>query len=527
MALWEDGMNVIEQFKAVRRVNTPLVIGITADQPALQAGIATALNGSAVLFAWDAVRGLRPANDQATMWAEQFLGVADAKPQDKEAALRNLAAQTGAPFAALDFAQNLPERAVLFMLNVDKWVADPVVATGILNLRETFKRNKRTFIGTAAEINLPADLQSSVVLIEDEMPTDEERGAIIDKLYEGAKTPFPALTPEERAEAITATRGLSYFMAEQTYAMSLEKDKGVNVAEVWRRKRIAFNQIDGLTLEDNENAPTFDDIRGLEQILKRERAHFAGKGAAAVIVRIEEIEKALAGSQGDSSGTGQAALGYILDFMQENRCTGFVALGPGGSGKSLVSKALGRQFHRPVVLFDVKATEDKFVGESGRKIRNSLRAIKGLAGGKPILFVATCNKLDALPPELKRRFKQGLWFFDLPTVEERAAIWKLYLGKFGLKGYDANDLAARFVNWTGAEIFNACETASDEGISIDDAAEFVVPVAEADPTGLAKLRDLANERFLNASAPGKYIRPGYKPTTSTEAEGDRAIDLSE
>lgn len=520
-------MNVIEQVKALRRVNTPLALIVSADQPALQAGIATALNGTAVVFAWDAVRGLRPANDQAVAWLEGFLGVADAKPQDKEAALRNLAAQTGAPFAALDFAQNLPDRSVFFMLNIDKWVSDPVVATGILNLRETFKRNKRTFIGTASGADLPTDLQTSVVVIEDELPTDEERGAIIDKLYEGAKTPFPALTSEERAEAITATRGLSYFMAEQTYAMSLEKDKGLNIAEVWRRKRIAFNQIDGVTLEDNENAPTFDDIAGLTQILKREENHFAGKNAAAVIVRIEEIEKALAGAQGDTSGTGQAALGYILDFMQENRCTGFVALGPGGSGKSFVSKSLGRQFKRPVVLFDVKATEDKFVGESGRKIRTSLRAIKGLAGGQPILFVATCNKLDALPPELKRRFKQGLWFFDLPTVEERTAIWTLYLRKFAIKGYKALDLAKRFVNWTGAEIFNACETASNEGISIEDAAEFVVPVAEADPVGIKKLRDLAHERFLNASAPGKYTAPGRAPITTPEAEGDRAIDLSE
>jgi SpoVK/Ycf46/Vps4 family AAA+-type ATPase len=371
------------------------------------------------------------------------------------------------------------------------------------------------------------------VLIEEPLPTDEAVEAILVKLYRGideslrskGKPALPALTDDQKREAVTSVRGLSAFMAEQTFAESIDPAKGLNLAECWTRKRTAFNQIDGVTLEESDG-PTFADVRGLAQILKREEAHFAGANPAAVIVRIEEIEKALASSQGDSSGTGQAALGYILDFMQENKATGFVALGPGGSGKSLVSKCLGRQFHRPVVVFDVKATEDKFVGESGRKIRTSLRAIKALAGGKPILFVATCNKLDALPPELKRRFKQGLWFFDLPTADEREAIWKLYLGKFGLKklAAKASAYAARWTNWTGAEIHNACEQAADEGISIEDAAEYIVPVAEADPEALRKLRTLADERFLSASYAGKYKRPDA-PKAAVQADGKRDVDF--
>jgi SpoVK/Ycf46/Vps4 family AAA+-type ATPase len=496
-------MQLIEQVKAARRVNTPILAIQSSDQPACQTAIATALNGGAVVFAWDPVRGLRAANEPAAEWIKGF-----GEPKE-------IAANTGNPNACLDFAQNLPERSVLFQTNADLFWNDPVTSTAVLNLRETFKANKRTLIGTGSGFSLPAALQSSVVLIDEALPTDEKILAVLDALYTGinrnraskGKPALPALAEDQRREAVTAVRGLSAFLAEQTFAESIDPESGLNLPECWNRKRIAFNQIDGLTLEES-NGPTFDDIRGLSQILKRETAHFAGAGAAAVIVRIEEIEKALAGSQSDSSGTGQASLGYILDFMQENRCTGFVALGPGGSGKSLVSKALGRQFKRPVVIFDVKATEDKFVGESGRKIRNALKALKGLAGGLPILFVATCNRLESLPPELKRRFKQGLWFFDLPTESEREAIWKLYLGKFGLKGYKAATLAAKWANWTGAEIFNACETASDEGISIDAAAEFVVPVAEADPEALRKLRDLAHDRFLSASAVGKYTKPG-------------------
>jgi hypothetical protein len=502
-------MNLIETVKAARRVNTPILAIQTQDQPACQSAIATALNGGAVVFVWDAVRGLRAANDTAAEWIKSF-----GKPEE-------IAANTGNPNACLDFAQNLPERSALFMLNADLFWGDPVTATGVLNLRETYKANKRTLIGTGSGFDLPAALQSSVVLIDEALPQDSDIVAILDKLYKGAKVPFPALSDDAKREAVTSVRGLSAFMTEQTFSISLEKDKGLNVAECWSRKRVAFNQIPGVTLE-GEDGPTFADIRGLTQILKRERAHFAGQNASAVIVRIEEIDKVFAGV-GGTDGTQAAALGYVLDFMEENRCTGFVALGPGGSGKSLVSKALGREFKRPVVTLDLQGTQDKFVGESGRKVRNALKAIKGLAGGQPILFVATCNKLDALPPELKRRFTQGLWYFDLPTAEEREAIWKLYLTKHGVKD-NAKALAARYSNWTGAEIRNAVETAAFEGLTVAEAAEFVVPVAEADPEALRKLRALAHDRFLSASYPGKYRRPD---STEPQADGARSLDLSE
>jgi len=521
-------MDLIEQVRAARRANTPLLAIETQDQPNCQSRIGEVLKEKAVLFAWDAVRGLRPINPAAVDWTVTFLGVKDSKPVEQEAAIKQLAANTGAPIAALDFAQNLPPRAAMLMTNLGKWTADPVVATAILNLRETFKRNKRTLIATSDGWSLSGDLSTSMVLLEESLPTPAEREAILAKLYAGAKRKgddgepvpaFPALSPEESREAVIASSGLSAFMVEETFSMSLVPEKGLDMKSVWERKKVAFDQIDGLTLENE--GPTFEDIRGLSQILKRQRKHFEGKNAAAVIVRIDEIEKALAGIGTDTSGTATGALGYLLKAMEDFGWTGFLAVGPGGAGKSLVSKALGREFRRPVVEFDIKGTDDKFVGESGRKMRAALRAIRGLADGRPVLVVGTCNKLDILPPELKRRFKQGIWFFDLPNAEGRDAIWKLYERKHGVKGKRP---AAG--NWTGAEIRNCVEMAADEDMTLIEAAEFIVPVAEADPLALRKLRALAHERFLNADAPGVYLDPDSKRTGALEA-GDREVDMTE
>ncbi|MGB7590439.1 MAG: hypothetical protein WBO19_04275, partial [Terriglobia bacterium] len=45
-------------------------------------------------------------------------------------------------------------------------------------------------------------------------------------------------------------------------------------------------------------------------------------------------------------------------------------------------------------------------------------AIDAVSQGR-MLFIATCNSIASLPPELRRRFTLGTFFFDLPTVDER------------------------------------------------------------------------------------------------------------
>ena len=48
-------------------------------------------------------------------------------------------------------------------------------------------------------------------------------------------------------------------------------------------------------------------------------------------------------------------------------------------------------------------------------------------------FIATANDVSKLPPEFTRaeRF-DGIFFLDLPGERERAAVWRMYLSKFGL-----------------------------------------------------------------------------------------------
>src|SRR5439155_26658589 len=115
------------------------------------------------------------------------------------------------------------------------------------------------------------------------------------------------------------------------------------------------------------------------------------------------------------------------------------------------------------------------------------------------LWIATCNSITSLPPELRRRFTLGTFFFDLPEAAERDAIWKLYLGKYGVAGERPQD-----DGWTGAEIKECCRQAARLQISLQEAASYIVPVSRSAAEQIRALRHQASGRFTSASKPGVY-----------------------
>ena len=90
--------------------------------------------------------------------------------------------------------------------------------------------------------------------------------------------------------------------------------------------------------------------------------------------------------------------------------------------------------------------QSSLVGGSGERLRGALQVVDAISQGRS-LWIATCNSITTLPPELRRRFTLGTFFFDLPSVAERQAIWEIYLKKWNLDGELPDD-----EGWTGAEI---------------------------------------------------------------------------
>jgi SpoVK/Ycf46/Vps4 family AAA+-type ATPase len=206
----------------------------------------------------------------------------------------------------------------------------------------------------------------------------------------------------------------------------------------------------------------------------------------------------------------------------------------------------------PLVKFDTSAIFDKYVGETEKRVRKVFRVAEGLApcvlwidelekvfAGSgpdsasvdagvssrmlgsflgwmqdrkaPVFVAATCNNVNALPPELirKGRFDE-LFFVDLPNQTERKQIFSIQLAKRkrNPQEFDLDRVAAAAKGYSGAEIDAAVQTAMYASYSskqpmsaqtLCDALSQTVPLSATRAEDIDALRSWARERAVPAS----------------------------
>jgi hypothetical protein len=255
----------------------------------------------------------------------------------------------------------------------------------------------------------------------------------------------------------------------------------------------------------------------LESFKARLRSHITARTPIGVVVRIDEgadVFAALDGG-GDSNGVKTDQQRALLIAMEEEGWPGVIGVGVPGVGKSDIARAFAEEAGVPGLEVDFGALESKWQGESEANVRHMINVIKAMGRGHAF-FMLTCNTLRGIRPQFMRRFKRGVFFFDLPTAEEREAIWQLYETRYSLTGQPRPDDDG----WTGAEIKECCESAWDTHCTLQQAAQFIIPVSRSRAKDIEQMRQEAHERFLDASRPGAYV---YNPTPM--AEQVRAIQL--
>jgi hypothetical protein len=515
---------MLKQFRAARRVGTPLIAVQTPDPAATIEAIKASLEASAKaagaevttpLIQWDICRGWLAVNDLGEAAIQE--ACAGAEPS----------AATANPTEGLMLAEKLPERTILFLLNGQRYLtndASPAAAgfaQALWNLRDPFKKDLRSVVMLGPSFAFPAELQQDVLVLDEPLPEEEDLRGIVSFVVKSAELEGK-VDRETEARAVDALRGLAAFPAEQVTAMSLTS-AGLDVDAVWERKRRMIESTPGLAVF--RGGERFSSIGGVEQAKQFFSRVIAGREAPRVVVFIDEIEKMLAGATGgtaDSSGVSQGFLGALLSYMQDNEASGSIFVGPPGAAKSALAKAVGAEASVPTIALDLGGMKASLVGESEGRLRAALKVITAVGGGRA-LFLATCNKIATLPPELRRRFTMGTFFFDLPDQRERELIWQLYTAKFRL---DASQVLeggeVRDDGWTGAEIRQCCLLAYRLRMTLAEASQFVVPVAKSAAEEIEALRRQAAGKFLSASRPGVYqYQPAAQAATAAGAPARR------
>lgn len=492
--------NLLEHFQAARAVSTPLIAIRTADPEGLMQKLQKANNEAAILQ-WDVIRGWRARNDEGKLAISYAL-----KDTEEEATL--------SPVEHLALAQKLPfddesveaVSPILFAINIHRFLDKPEVVQAICNLRDPFATSGRTLVMLGPDFKLPQELQQDVLVLDAPLPKDDELKLIVNRTIKasGVKVEVPKMEA-----AVDAIRGLAAFPAEQAIAMSLCTGQSLDLDELWQKKRQMIRDTDALSIHAGKE--TFKDIGGCDQVKEFLLSVKNGKESPRVIIFMDEIEKAFAGASSDWVGDGGVAKdahGQTLQFMEDKEADGVIFVGPPGAAKSLVAKSFGNEASIPTITLDLGAAKGGIVGESEAKIRNAYKIIDAVGAGR-CYFIATSNNIAVLPPELKRRFTSGIFYFPIPDEDngyrdrlERDRIWAIYLKKWKL---DASQL--KEVNdsgWTGAEIRNCARMAYRQSITLGQAAKYIVPYTKTSPEKLELLRREATGRYLSANRAGIY-----------------------
>lgn len=485
----------LTQWQAARDGGTPLIAIQTPDPAATILRLAESPDPA---VQWDAVRGLRPANEPGKAACRAMLGGAD--PSASLNPVQTLS----------DFAPALIEDGMLYVIHANRYLTDMTAAgaeyvQAIWNLRDAYKVSGRSLVLLAPSFTLPSELTDNVVLLDEPLPGEAELAGALVELCAANNVP---LDDDAKARALDALRGLAAFPADQAAAMSVtgaKEAKRLDIDALWQRKRQMIAQTPGLSIYTGSE--TFADVAGCEQIKQVITRRFKGKQPPQAVLFMDEVEKGFAGATAgtsDTSGVAQRFLGVFLTWTQrmiDQGSSGILEVGVPGAAKSLVAKAAGNTFGVPTVILDVGGLMGSLVGESEAKARAAFKIIEAVAGR--VLIIMTCNKQVALPPELKRRLTGGTFYFDLLTKVERDACWRQYLTKYGLP---LDSARPEDEGWTGAEIKTACQNAWEMDIPLTEASNYIVPVHVSARDEIEALRRQAEGCFLSASTPGAYTK---------------------
>jgi len=391
--------------------------------------------------------------------------------------------------------------AILVLQNFHRFLQSAEVVQALSRQIITGKQNRTIVVVLSPVVQIPTELEKMFVVMEHDLPNRQE----LDEIARGIATEDGELPEESEFQTvIDAAAGLTRMEAENAFSLSLVRKERITADAVWEMKTQTLKKSGLLSLYRGDS--DFSSLGGLSAL------------------------KAFC----------KRAMLQPHRSNSRNRPRGVLLLSPPGCGKSQFCKALGKEVGRPVLNLDVGSLMGSLVGQSEERTRQALRIIdamapcvamideveKAFAGmngngdsgvasrmfgtflswlndhESDVFVVCTANDVTKLPPEFSRseRF-DGVFFLDLPSREEKDAIWMIYRHLYEI---DPAQSVPDDTNWTGAEIKSCCRLSALLDLPLKQAAQNVVPVAVTASESMNRLQNWASGRCLSASQSGVY-----------------------
>ena len=432
----------------------PLVLVETDDELSIRSALFEAVPDATAYRRWSAVHGLADARFAADPVKD-----------------------TDHPASALAWLvmNPTPNRAVTVFYDLAAHLAEPRTRRALREAVHAAHGSFGTIVLVERSASLPDGLESECHRVEIPPPDEAELTEIVKETVRSISKSrrIEASIRRSTLEAIAATlRGLTRRQAVRVVTSAVVEDDrfdDADLEQVMLHKRNACGDLAGV-LEFVQAPTSMDEIGGLARL----KSWLAARDLRSAR---EAEEFGLASPRG------------------------VLLLGVQGAGKSLASKAVATAWKVPLLRLDAGSLFDRFVGESERRLRDSLAQAdrmspavlwideieKGFAsassqssdGGlsrrmfgalltwmqerrSATFLVATANDVSALPPEFLRKGRfDEIFFVDLPDASVRGMILAIHLRKRRRDParFDLARLAAATEGYSGAEIEAGIESA--------------------------------------------------------------------
>lgn len=337
----------------------------------------------------------------------------------------------------------------------------------IRDLKESPSRNYNPIVVISPVVDVPIELEKLFTIISFDVPQKAE----IEKIVAGTKKhidravikgrDLKSPSEEQVKKLVNACIGLTAKEIADVFAKSLVKYKELSLQAVMEEK-IQLVKKSGV-LDYIVPSYSFDDIGGNN----------------AFKTWVEEME----------SSYSEEAIAFGCEAPK-----GYLALGIPGTAKSVGAEAIAHKWGVPLLKLSMERVMDKLVGQSERKIDQAFRVAKAcapcvflwdevekmlggikssngsdsgttarvfgkclefLANNSDVFVVMTSNDVSQLPPEFTRSGRlDAMWYFSLPTLEERKEIFRIHFEKTKREVSEEllSESARASENLTGAEI---------------------------------------------------------------------------
>ena len=450
-------------------------------------------------YSWDFVEGYR------------------GNPTDKGFASKN-------PLEALEIVDKLTtETAALFVLkDYDNFLKDISIIRKLKNLSRVLKTQPKNFLILTHEVNLPESLKEIVTVLELPLPNYDE---ILDELTRLTVSLNQNIEANVFTSLVNACQGLSLERIRRVLSKILAQYGEINAAS------------SQLILEEKQQI--IQQTQLLEFCLPQKN-----------ISQIGGLDNFKTWVSLRSKAFSQAALEYGLPYPK-----GLLLIGVQGTGKSIAARVIADEWNLPLLRLDFGRLFGSLVGQSESRVRKMIQIAeamspcvlwveeidKAFAGAQtsgdsgttsrvlatfitwlsekssPVFVVATANNIEWIPPEIirKGRFDE-VFFFALPSKEERAAIFNVHLTRFRPQAenntFQLSVLSSLSQEFSGAEIeqvvieamrigFNDDREFTNEDLIIS--IQNLIPLARTKSAELNLLKEWSQSgNIVNAS---KYI----------------------